>query len=132
MAFVAHYGVEDWAPSISVRQFWDSAFPWRTPEECPRLGRCLQLQVSCYRSYCLYGLCARRIARQQDVEVCKVVLLQPSVNVRDLFCCGLDTFPLFVGGVITCAMLRMVSTQHARRREGMWIARASRTVLHSV
>ena len=80
-----------------------------TPEECPRLRRCFQLQVSRYRPNSLYSFRARRITRQQNVKVRQVILLEPAVDFCNLLRRGLGTLPLLVGGMIACPVSSMVS-----------------------
>ena len=75
-----------------------------TPEERSRLRRGLQLQIPGDGSDGLHSLCARRIAREQDIKVREVALLEASVEFVDLLGRRPGAFELLVAGMIAWTM----------------------------
>ena len=73
-----------------------------TPEKGSGSSRSFQLQVPAYRSNSAHSSGTWSVTGEHHVEIDQVALLQPIVNLLDLFHRSLGTLELLVTGMIAC------------------------------
>ena len=71
-----------------------------TPKERTRFCRSLEFQISGNRSNRLDGFGAGSVAREQDIKVCEVGLLEAVVDIGNFFSRSMGAFELLIACVI--------------------------------
>ena len=82
-------------------RFISTSWASPTPEEGPRLGYTLKFEIPGDGADCINGFSVGGIARKHDIEVGKVALFEPSVEIGYFFCRCPGALELLVTGVIT-------------------------------